>query len=280
MQHPDPSKTPPGAPARSGGRRPGRVRISRSLVYQLARRDLKQRYVGSLLGWLWTLIHPLVLLAVYTFVFRFAFDARLPAEEATGSYPLFLLAGMLPWLLVSDVLTRSATSLSDYAVLIKKSAFPPGAAPLSVAASAGIVHLLALGVLLGAAAWSGTLRWPLICLPLFAGLVALFSLGLAWIVAGLQAYWRDTAQVLAVVQTVWFWATPIVLPESFYRGRLDFALAWNPLAHAVRGYREAVLGGAWPEAGPLLILASAALGTFCLGGFFFRRAQRGFADVL
>ena len=75
---------------------------SANLLYQLALRDFRQRYVGSLLGWLWGVIHPLVLLAVYTFLFRHAFGARLPSEELTESYPLFLLAGLLPWLVFAE----------------------------------------------------------------------------------------------------------------------------------------------------------------------------------
>ncbi len=255
--------------------------VRANLLYQLALRDFKQRYVGSLLGWLWGVIHPLVLLAVYTLLFQHAFGARLPPEESTENYPLFLLAGLLPWLLVSETLTRSANSLSEYSALIKKSIFPSEAVPMSILASNGAAHLLSLAVLLAAsAAWGHPPGKSLALLPLYAGLLALFSLGLAWVVAGLQAYLRDTAQMLSVALTAWFWATPVFLPEAFYRGRLDPVLDWNPVRYAVLGYRGAILGAEQPPIADLCILAAFAFASLAAGGFFFRRVKRGLPDVM
>ena len=258
-----------------------RLGARRSLLFQLVRRDFKQRYVGSILGWLWTVIHPLVLLVVYTFLFRYAFGAKLPTDEPTASYPLFLLTGLLPWLLFSETLTRSATSLTENSVLIVKSVFPSEAIPVSILASCGLAHSLSLCVLLLAAvAWGHPLSWTLCLLPLYTGLLALLSLGWAWIVAGLQVYLRDTVQVLSVVLTAWFWLTPVFLPESFYRGRLDVVLDWNPIRYVVRGYRDSILGGNPPSLTDVLALSGFAAGTLLLGAFFFRRAKPGFADVL
>ena len=256
-------------------------RAALSLLYQLALRDFKRRYVGSVLGWLWGVIHPLVLLVVYTFLFRHAFGARLPPDEATQSYPLFLLAGMLPWLLFSETLVRSATVLTDHSALIKKSVFPAEALPMSILVSTGLAHLLSLAVLAVAAAiWGQFPTAVLAQLPVIAGLLAMFSLGLAWIVAGFQVYLRDTAQVVSVAMTAWFWVTPIFLPEAFYRGRLDAALEWNPLRYVVMGYRDAILGGQPIGLGDLGKLCVFSLVAFALGALFFRRAKRGFADVM
>ena len=224
---------------------------NRSLVYQLVRRDFEQRYVGSAVGWVWGLIHPLVLLAVYTFVFQGLLRSHLPRGEVTDKYALFLFAGMLPWLLFSETLQRSASSLIDYASLIKKSVFPAEIVPLSIYLSTLISHVLAMVLLVGAVAiWEQQASVTLLVLPAYFVLVGMLSLGLAWIAAALHVYLRDTAQVLAVVLVVWFWLTPIFLYEAVYENvfgeKLRLLLALNPLAYVVRGYRDSVLGNRLP----------------------------------
>jgi ABC-type polysaccharide/polyol phosphate export permease len=256
-----------------------------SLVYQLVRRDFEQRYVGSIVGWVWGLVHPLVLLGVYTFVFVYAFQMRLPPEEVTDSYPVFLFAGMLPWLLFSETLQRSASSLVEYTNLIKKSVFPAEVVPLSILLSTLISHFLAMALLLVVVAlWLHPLGLAVLVLPLYLLLLGLLSLGLAWMAAGLHVYVRDTAQVLTVVLTAWFWLTPIFLFEdmfvSRFDGRLNLLLKLNPLVYVVRGYRESILGNQFPAWQDLAILSAFALGAFLAGGLFFRYSKRGFADVL
>ena len=254
---------------------------SRSLIYQLVRRDFEQRYVGSVVGWLWGVIHPLVLLAVYTFVFVYAFGMRLPQGEVTDSYPLFLFAGMLPWLLFSETLQRSASSLVDYSSLIKKTVFPAEIVPLSIFLSTLISHLLAMGLLIGIVGIRDHHVSPaLLLLPVYFLVVGLFSLGLAWIAAALQVYLRDTAQVLTVVLTAWFWLTPVFLFEGQFQGKLAFILKLNPLTYVVRAYRDCILGTQAPALTDFLALTAFAVTAFFAGGLFFRHSKRGFADVL
>ena len=254
---------------------------SRSLLYQLVRRDFEQRYVGSVVGWLWGVIHPLVLLAVYTFVFVYAFGMRLPQEEVTDSYPLFLFAGMLPWLLFSETLQRSASSLVDYASLIKKTVFPAEIVPLSIFLSTLISHLLALVLLIGIVGFRDHHVSPaLLLLPVYFLVVGMLSLGLAWIAAALQVYLRDTAQVLTVLLTAWFWLTPIFLFEGQFKGQLSIILKLNPLTYVVRAYRDCILGTHAPAWTDFLALTAFAVTALFAGGLFFRHSKRGFADVL
>jgi ABC-type polysaccharide/polyol phosphate export permease len=251
----------------------------------VVRRDFQQRYVGSVAGWLWGVVHPLVLLAVYTFLFVYAFRVPLPEGAVTDNYPLFLFAGMAPWLLFSEALQRSATSLLEYSNLIKRSVFPSEVVPLSIFLSTLIGHLLVLLMLLAAvAAWLGRFSPTVVVLPAYMVLLGLFALGLSWVVAGLNVYIRDTAQVLSVALTAWFWLTPIFLFEEMFRerfeGRLAFLLKANPLVYVVRAYRETILGNQIPSGRDFLLLGAFALASFLAGGLFFRHAKRGFADVL
>lgn len=258
---------------------------NRSLIYQLVRRDFQMRYVGSVAGWLWGLIHPLVLLGVYTFVFAYALGMRLPPEEVTESYPLWLFAGMLPWLLFSESLQRSAASLPDYANLIKKSVFPSEVVPLTIFLSNLISHFLGILLLVIATALSmGQWSWTIVAVPGLLILLGMLTVGLSWIAAGLHVYFRDTAQVLMVLLTAWFWLTPIFLHEDLLRakftGHLSILLHINPMAYIVRSYRDTFLGKTFPSWEDWAAFTAFAVTTFVIGGLFFRYSKRGFADVL
>jgi ABC-type polysaccharide/polyol phosphate export permease len=253
----------------------------RSLLFQLVRRDFEQRFVGSAVGWIWGVIHPLVLLASWTFVFSICLHQKMPAGEVTDNYPLFLFAGMLPWLLFSETVQRSASSLVEQASLITKTVFPAEMVPVSIFLSSLVSHLIALALAVAAVGiWLNQISAGLVLLPFYMLLAGLFAVGLGWILASLQVYLRDTAQVLTVILTFWFWLTPIFITEQQFPVRLRFLLAGNPLAYLVRAYRELLLSGQWPRPDELLTMTLFALATFLLGGLFFRHMKRGFADVL
>jgi len=253
----------------------------RSLLFQLVRRDFQERFVGSAVGWIWGVIHPLVLLASWTFVFSVCLHQKMPAGEVTDSYPLFLFAGMLPWLLFSETVQRSASSLLEQASLITKTVFPAEMVPVSIFLSSLVSHLIALGLAVAAVGiWLNHISPGLMLLPVYMLLLGMFAVGFGWILASLQVYLRDTAQVLTVILTFWFWLTPIFITEQQFPARLRFLLAGNPLAYLVRAYRELLLSGRWPRLDELGIVAVFALTMFLAGGLFFRHMKRGFADVL
>jgi ABC-type polysaccharide/polyol phosphate export permease len=253
----------------------------RSLLFQLVRRDFEQRFVGSAMGWIWGLIQPLVLLLSWTLVFQVFL--KMPAPAGVGSYPLFLFAGMLPWLLFSETVQRSATSLLEQSNLITKTVFPSEIIPVSVFLSALAGHLLALTLMIAA---TGVLLNHisvfLVLLPLYVLAIALLSIGLGWIVASLHVFLRDTAQVVSVVLTLWFWMTPIFITEDHYPNRLwaRWLLAANPMTYLVRAYRAMLIDSSAPAAADLAIAAAYGCAVFAAGGLFFRHMKRGFADVL
>src|SRR5262249_2415805 len=117
-------------------------------------------------------------------------------------------------------------------------------------------------------------------LPVYMALLGLFAVGIGWIAASLQVYLRDTVQMLSVLLTFWFWLTPIFIAEENVPERLRFLIAGNPLAYAVRAYRQMLLSYRPPDLHALAVLTLSATLTFVLGGLFFRHMKRGFADVL
>src|SRR5262245_14245190 len=116
----------------------------RTLLFQLVRRDFKRRFIGSAAGWLWGLIHPVVLLASYAFVFQVCLKQETQPGEVTDNYTIFLVCGFLPWLLFQETVTRSASSLLEQSNLITKTVFPSEIVPVSIFLSSLISHLMAL----------------------------------------------------------------------------------------------------------------------------------------
>ena len=201
----------------------------RSLLFQLVRRDFEQRFIGSAIGWIWGLIHPLVLLLSWTFVFQVCLRQKVPPGEETTNYPLFLFAGMLPWLLFSETVQRSASSLLEHANLITKTVFPSEIIPLAVFLSTLISHLLGVALMIAA---TGILLNQIsafvFLLPVYIALIGLFAVGIGWIVAGLHVFLRDTAQVLSVVLMLWFWMTPIFISQELFPASAR-GFCWRPI---------------------------------------------------
>src|SRR5580704_14780437 len=159
----------------------------RTLLFQLVRRDFEQRFVGSAIGWIWGIIHPLVLLVSWIYIFQIVFKQTLPEGEVTNNYPLFIFSGMLPWMLFSETVQRSASSLLEHANLITKSMFPAEIVPLAVFLSNLASHFLALALMVAATLyWNRSIGWVVLLLPVYLFCIGLFAVGMGWIVSSLH----------------------------------------------------------------------------------------------
>ena len=253
----------------------------RSLVVQLVRRDFQQRYVGSAAGWIWGVVHPLVLLLSWTFIFQICLKTTLPPGSVTQNYTMFLFCGMLPWLLFQETVLRSAPSMVEHANLITKTLFPAEVVPVSIFLSSLIHHLIALLLVMAASAIVLKSISPMVLLlPIYMVFIGLFAVGVGWFVSSLQVYLRDTVQILAVVMTLWFWFTPIMISEDRIPEPFKSLIRLNPMTSVVRAYRYRLLTAQWPPWQELAVLAAYSCAVFILGGLFFRHLKRGFADVL
>jgi lipopolysaccharide transport system permease protein len=253
----------------------------RTLIGQLVRRDFQQRYVGSAAGWVWGAIHPLTLLASYYFVFVVCLKMTMPPGGITTSYLMYMFCGFLPWLLFQDTVVRSAGSLIEHSNLITKTVFPAEVVPVSIFLSSLMHHLIALALVIACAAiFLKVYTLKVLLLPIYMFFIGLLAVGVGWFVSSLHVYLRDTAQVLTVVMTLWFWMTPIMITEDKVPHQFQKVVAWNPMSAVVHGYRYRLLSAQWPSWHELAVLAAYSSAVFILGGLFFRHLKRGFADVL
>lgn len=253
----------------------------RALVAQLVRRDFQMRYVGSIAGWAWGVVHPLVQLGVWYFIFVVCLKMTLPEGSVTTNYPMYLFCGFLPWMLFQETVTRSAGSLVEQSNLITRTVFPSEVVPVSIFLSSLIHHLIGLALFIVSSVFILNKLSPMVMLlPLYMVFLGLLAVGVGWIVSSLHVYLRDTGQVLNVVMTLWFWLTPIMIPEDRIPAKFHFLVAWNPMSWMVRAYRNRLLDPSWPGWKELAVLSISSAAMFVIGGLFFRHLKRGFADVL
>ena len=249
------------------------------LLKEMVVRDLKSRYAGSGLGILWAFALPVIWMLLYTAVF--AVVLRAPVEKGFASFPEFLMAGLLPWMAISEGISRSSTALTDNAAMVKKTVFPIETLVLSVVLAAVVNQVIGFAVFAVYVAAVGHLSpgWALLALPALA-LQVLLTFGIGCVAATVTTFLRDAAQAISIALTVVFWATPIVYPASLVPERYRPILSANPLTHLTEWYRRAFTLHAFPEPGSILYLAIFSGAAAVLGAALFFKARPHFADVI
>ena len=266
----------------------------RGLLATLVVRELKARYRGSVLGFLWLLVTPLILLAVYTFVFSFIFQPRLSGADP---YPLFLMSGLFPWFWIATSLQEGTVSLTASAGLIRKAVFPVEVLPM-VPVLANLLHLvLALPVLAGGMALGRYFGFPVSgwAAIAFVAVVALqlillggMSLGLA----ALNVHFKDVKDIVANLLALLFYLTPVIytlegitFPDAGWAQTLGNVVTtlvrWcNPFTPFIEATQEALFRGQWPE--PLLWLHMALWAAVCwmIGLWFFDRLRDSLVEAV
>lgn len=255
------------------------------LIWQWTYRLLALRYTGSLLGPLWTLATPLLMLAVYTFVFGIVFQARWlmldPSLDTTQSYAVILFCGMAMFQIFSETVMGSCRCIIDNPNLVKKVIFPLEILPIAQMLSATITGLAWFALVLLAAVCTGiplsatVLLFPLILAPLMA-----FSLGIGWFVAATTVYLRDIPMAVGMALQALFFMTPIFYPETLVPARLLFILELNPLTWFCRQFRSVLLFNQIPSFEEICFTWLLTFICCQLGFIWFSKVKKGFADVL
>jgi homopolymeric O-antigen transport system permease protein len=249
----------------------------RELFGSLFRRDLRAKYKGSVLGLVWSLAHPVVLMLVYLFVFSVMLKIQTADYE---HYWLFLLAGLPVWVFFATSLQAAARSLLENANLIRKVRFPRQLVPLSIVATqlVSFAVMLTIVVALSFVYVPAARDTVWLAIPLAALAVCLVA-GLSLAVASLNALYRDVEHLVAALLLPWFFLTPVLyslesIPGVSDHPRLvDLVHYGNPLTPAIEAVRDPLFFGEPPAAGDAIYLAAAAVVALALGAFVFSRVD-------
>jgi lipopolysaccharide transport system permease protein len=253
------------------------------LIRQFAAREFNARYRQSLLGSLWAVLTPLLMLGVYTFVFRVVFKSRWSGDLAADSnlgFALRVYAGLAVFNFFAECVNRAPRLVLDQPHLVKKVVFPLEILPWVSAVSAFANLAIALALLLLFGLWDGSLHATALALPLVWLPLLPLCLGLGWLLAAVGSFIKDVGQVLGLLVSLMMFLSPIFFPVEALPATVQPWLALNPLALPITQTRQVLMEGLWPDwsAWALQLLACCAIAW--VGAAFFKAARGGFADVV
>lgn len=248
----------------------------RLLIQSLVGRELKARYRGSVLGFLWSFINPLLLMLTYGLVFTYVFPGV--RSQNLEPYFLFLFCGILPWTWFQASIAEASGVLIAGGNLIKKVLFPAEVLPV-VTVLSNLVHmLLAVPVMLFFLALEGRLTWSALLVPLPLLVQLVFTLGLALIVSALTVHFRDLRDILSHVLHLWFWGSPVLYFYGDIQGRFRTLLRLNPLSHVLVSYQQMLFAGSFDHWRGLVLAGLVSCLVFALGAFLFERLRDTLAE--
>lgn len=255
---------------------------NRALLWALTRRDVQNRYAGSIAGVLWALIHPLALLALYAVVFEGIFRVKVPQLQLGQPYVLFVALALWPWMAFQEAVVKGTGAVGQNAALVKKVAFAHEVLVYSAVLGSFAVHGLGFALVLLVLGLGGFhIHWAgLGLLALWLPVLLMMALALALLLSSLQVFVRDVEQLLSQFTSVLFYCTPIVFPMGIVPAWLASVMAVNPLVHVLEPMRSALLGPVptpWPGLLAAWLLTALAL---ALARRFFLRLSPYFEDML
>jgi len=259
----------------------------RLLLWEMGKRDIRDRYAGQTLGTYWAVLTPLLTMVVYLFIFAFVFRVRMPAvaDGVTlgwgGSYAMYLLSGLVPWLGFQEVMNRATAAITGNANLVKQVIFPLEILPLKILWSAFLTQGVALIIFLA----YGTFRFGppstmLLLLPWLLFFQMLASAGVALLLAAVAPFFRDIKDVVGLLCFVLVFAMPIFFTRDMLPPEVYWLLLLNPLSHMIECYHDILYWSAFVSPWSWLIFPAASVAMFALGCRVFATLKTYFGNVL
>ncbi len=248
----------------------------RQMIFSLVRKELRGRYKGSVLGFLWTFINPLLQLLVYTFVFSIVLPNNI------DKFYLYLFVGLVPWLFFSGSMTGGAACIVNQKDMVKKIYFPREVMPISYVASGFVNMLFCFIVIFAVIIVSGVGINPIALLYLPAVMIVEFimALGGAMLTSALTVYFRDLEYILGILTMAWMYFTPVVYSMEMVPDWIKPYFNLNPMTPVINAYRDILYYKQAPHLSTLMQGLVLGIIVLIIGSISFRKLQRGFAEEL
>lgn len=244
------------------------------LTMHLALREVTARHRFTTLGWLWPLARQLAQFAVLLLIFTSVVNLDI------HDYPAFLFSGLVAWGWFSTGLTDGTASLVAHRHLLFRPRCPAAVLPVAASTVALVDAAIALPVLIGIVAFSGDLAPSVLFLPVLALIQLLLVCGLAWLASAASVYLRDVTQIVIVGLLLLFYLTPVFYETTRVPDRYEWVIRLNPMTPLIEGYRDVLVEGHLPPAGPIAAVTAASVVLAAIGLAVFQRLRKGFVDEL
>lgn len=256
--------------------------VNRSLIYSLSKREVIGRYRGSVMGILWSFFNPVLMLAVYTFVFSVVFKARWAGgSESKTEFALVLFAGLLIFNLFAECISRAPVLILSNVNYVKKVVFPLEILPVVALGSTVFHFLISLVVwIIFYLIFFGIPPTTIFLLPLILLPFVLMVLGLSWLLASLGVFLRDVGQMIGMVITVLMFLSPIFYPITALPEKFQSFMYINPLTFVIEQARNVMIWGKYMDFGGWAMWMAISLAIAWVGFAWFQKTRKGFADVL
>ncbi len=261
---------------------PGSIVEHRFVIGQLAKRAILGRYRGTVLGLLWSLVTPLLLLAVYTFVFGTILQVRWVSQSGgNAEFAAILFSGMLVHGILAECLTQASTLIVANPQYVKKVVFPLEALPWVTVISAFFQGVISTGILLAYLFFvQGGIPWTAVLFPIPLFILAFVCIAAGWLISATAVYLKDIAQMMGLLSTVLFFMAPILYPKTALPVEFQNLLYLNPLTYIIEQFRAVVLWGELPNWNGLALYGIASVAIAWMSLAWFQKTRKGFADVL
>ncbi len=252
----------------------------RELIGELARRELRDRHSGQILGLAWAFGHPLMLMLLYTLLFAYVFPARSGATGSILDYSVNVFAGLVPWLAFQDLLSRAPSVLVGHANLVKQIVFPTEVLPVKSMLAGIAPYAIPAIFAIGYAGWHGTLGSLAWMLPVVIALQLIAMVGAAFLLSAAGVFFRDLRDLITVFCSVNLFAQPILYNPFATPAWLDWIFAFNPFSYLVWCWQDVLFHGRITHTDAWLVLPLGSIGVFLLGWAVFEKTRHGFGDAL